>query len=76
VNSVGLFSTKQGADDRLKRLQDAGFTPNISQVTAKKSHYWLDVSYMGGKPVDKKILEDMLRGISGAGVKEIACKLR
>jgi cell division protein FtsN len=76
IISVGLFSTKQGADDRLKRLQDAGFTPNISQVTAKKSHYWLDVSYNGGKQVDKKILKDMVRGVSGAGVKEIACKPR
>lgn len=76
VISVGLFSTKEGADERLKRLQDAGFTPSISQVTAKKSHYWLDVSYMSGKQVDKKILEDMVRGISGAGVKEIECKVR
>ena len=76
VISVGLFSTKQGADERLKRLQDAGFTPNISQVTAKKSHYWLDISYNGGKVVDKKILTDMVRGIRGAGVKEIECKPR
>jgi len=76
VISVGLFSTKQGADERLKRLQDAGFTPNISQVTAKKSHYWLDVSYNGGKVVDKKILTDMVRGVRGAGVKEIECKPR
>jgi len=76
VISVGLFSTKQGADERLKRLQDAGFTPSISQVTAKKSHYWLEVSYNGGKAVDEKILRDMVRGIRGADVKETECKPR
>lgn len=76
VISVGLFSTKKGADERLKRLQDAGFTPSVSQVTAKKSHYWLDVSYNGGKAVEHKILADMVRGIRGASVKEIECKPR
>jgi cell division protein FtsN len=76
IVSVGLFSTQAGADERLKRLQDAGFTPSVSKVTAKKSHYWLDVSYNGGKAVDKKILNDMVRGIRGAGVKEMACKPR
>lgn len=74
VISVGLFSTKQGADERLQKLQEAGFTPSLSHVTAKKSHYWLDISYQGGKVVKEKILKDMLRGISGAGVKQFTCK--
>ncbi|MBD3610109.1 MAG: SPOR domain-containing protein [Gammaproteobacteria bacterium] len=72
--SVGLFSTKSGADNRLKRLQDAGFAPVMATVKVKKKQYWLDVKNPQGKKADEAILKSLIRGNKGAKVAKRDCK--
>jgi len=74
--SVGLFSTKAGADERLKQLQDAGFAPQTSMVTANKSLYWMDLKYKDFEMINDSILNGMAKGISGAKVQQNSCEKR
>lgn len=73
IISVGLFSTKSGADERLKKLQESGFAPQTSMVTANKSLYWIDLKYKDGELVNKAILESIVKGVSGVKVNEAEC---
>lgn len=74
VVSVGLFSTKSGADERLKKLEDSGFTPQTSMVTANKSLYWLDLKYKDGQKVDVSLFNSLIKGMKDTKVKEGGCK--
>ena len=74
VISVGLFSTKSGADDRLKTLEDFGFTPQASMVTANKSLYWIDLKYKDGDKVDTSLLQSLIKGMKDTKVEEASCK--
>ena len=73
IISVGLFSTKEGADERLKELQNAGFTPQTSMVTANKTLYYADIVYKDGAKIARDILDSMVKNISGAAVSEAEC---
>lgn len=74
VISVGLFSTKSGADERLKELQDSGFTPQTNMVTANKSSYWLDIKYKDGQAVEDSLLKSLTRGVKGTKAEMSSCK--
>ncbi|MDH5183734.1 MAG: SPOR domain-containing protein [Gammaproteobacteria bacterium] len=74
VISVGLFSTKPGADKRLKKLEDSGFTPQTSMVTANKSLYWIDLKYKDGQKVDESLLMSLSKGMTDTKVEQGNCQ--
>ena len=72
--SVGLFSTKSGADERLAKLQSAGFAPQTSMVTANKSLYWIDLKYKDGQKVDESLLASLTKGMKDTKAELGSCK--
>ncbi len=59
--SLGLFSSQQAVNDRLRELREKGFQPVVVPYASVESVQWVDVRIARGDPV----LEEMFAGFPG-----------
>lgn len=69
--SLGLFSSKEYARERVALLQKHAFSPKINESTVSKKQYWLNFS--GSKALTESRSERLLRDFPNSKLSTVEC---
>ncbi len=72
--SLGLFSTREGAERRETRVRVQGFDTGIDEVAVQAVGHWVAVRQEGGEAVERSLLDSITRGVEGADVTQRPCE--